>query len=133
MIEKFCNLWADPAKYRCVPTNGTVSKGEAVMNSGIALEAAQKFIGLSSDLGRLITSRGNHVQIIRPEIVAFPVKQYEWQEVVPKIVKRSIQELLELVGDNRTLLPRFLDKHNTAWQEIENMLLSLPDTIIVIT
>lgn len=119
------------------------------MNSGIALEAAQRFIGLSSELGRLITSRGNHVQIIRPEIVAFPVKQYEWQEVVPKIVKQSIQELLELVGDNRTLLPRsgvspcpertpatdwrFLDKHNTAWQEIENILLSLPDTIIVVT
>ena len=113
MVEKFCNLWAEPAKYRCIPTDGTVSKGEAVLNSEI-------------------TSRGNHVQIIRPEIVAFPIKQYEFQDIVLEIVKRSAQELIELVGNNVTLLPRFLSKEHTAYQEIENLLISLPDNIIVV-
>lgn len=128
MIEKSCSLWAEPAKYRCIPTNGSISDGKAVMDSGIA----QKFVGLSSDLGRLIASRGNHVQIIRPEIVAFPIKQYEWQDIVSEIVKRSVQELIELVESNKALLLRFWDKDHPARQEIENILSSLPDNIVLV-
>ena len=132
MIEKNCNLWAAAAKYRCVPTNGTVTNGEAEMTSGTALEATQRFIGLSGDLGRLIVSCGSRVQVIRPEIVAFPIKQYEWQDVIPSIVKRSAKELVALIEDETTLLPRFLGKDDAGWQEIEEILSSLPDNVIVI-
>ncbi len=76
MIEKVCNLWLESADYRCVPTTGAVSDGEAVMDSGIALEAAEKYPSLPADLGRLLTSRGNHVHEVRPGIVSFPIKQY---------------------------------------------------------
>ena len=78
MVEKTCNLWLESADYRCILATGAVSAGEALLESRSAREAAAKFAGLAGDLGRLLTSRGNHVHLVRPGLVSFPIKQYQW-------------------------------------------------------
>lgn len=133
MIEKVCNLWIERADYRVVPTTGAVNNGEAVMDSGIALEAAQKYPSMPSDLGRLLTSRGNHVHEVRPGVLSFPIKQYAWQGVTIPIIARSVQELIAIVGDAKTLLVRpELAESDPSWEEVKAALAPLPDNVIVI-
>lgn len=133
MIEKVCNLWIEKADYRCIPCSGAVEEGEAVMKSGIALDASKKYPSLPGDLGRVLTSRGNHVHEIRPGMLSFPVKQYEWQAIQIPIVARSANELKELVGDKKTLLPRpHLTPNDPPWEKIAEALGELPDNIIVV-
>ena len=134
MIEKACNLWLEPADYRCIPSIGALTpSGEAMMDSGIALEAAQRFHNIQVDFGRLLASRGNHVHLLRPGIVSFPVKQYAWAELSLPTIERSARELVALVGDAKTLLPRPASGDNDPpWEEIAGSLASLPDNIVVI-
>lgn len=134
MIEKVCNLWLEPADYRCIPSTGALTpSGEAVMDSGIAMEAAQRFHNIHVDFGRLLASRGNHVHLLRPGVVSFPVKQYAWAGLSLPTIERSARELAALVGDAKTLLPRPASGDNDpAWEEIAASLAFLPDNIIVI-
>ena len=76
MIEKACNLWIASADYRCIHTSGATDDDGAILDFGVAREAVSRFAGVAGDLGRLITARGNHVHLIRPGLVSFPVKQY---------------------------------------------------------
>lgn len=134
MIEKVCNLWLEPADWRCIPTIGaTTPDGAAIMDSGIPLEAAQRYQGIEGDLGRLLASRGNHVHELRPGLLSFPIKQYQWAGVDLQIVGRSGRELAQLVGEAKTLLPRFdVNPHDPPWEKIAEVLSSLPDNIIAI-
>ena len=76
------------------------------MDAGIALEAVQRYQSLDADLGRLLTSRGNHVHELRPDLLSFPIKQYQWSGADLNIVTRSGHELVELVRtSNRTPEP----------------------------
>ena len=133
MIEKTCNLWIEPAEYRCIPVSGALREGCAILDSGVALEAAKKFQGIEQDLGRLIASRGNHVHLIRPGLVSFPVKQYEWARPSLELIGRSARELAALVGTAKTLLPRpGCGPGELTWEEVSKVLASLPDNVIVI-
>lgn len=134
MQEKTCNLWLERADYRCIPTTGALNdEGEAVMDSGVAKEAAQRFDGVAVDLGRLIASRGNHAHIIRPGLVSFPIQQYQWSGPNLQVIERSARELVELVGDAKTLLPRpGCGEGGLSWEEVSKVLASLPDNIWVI-
>lgn len=134
MIEKVCNLWLESAAYRCIPTTGAITpEGTAVMDTGLALEASKRFQGIDGDLGRLIASRGNHVHVIRPGLVSFPVKQYQWARPDLQIIRRSAHELVQLVGDARTLLPRpGCGPNELSWEQVAGVLDFLPDNIIVI-
>jgi hypothetical protein len=134
MIEKACNLWIEPADFRCIPTCGaTGADGEAILDSGVALEAAKKFQSAAADLGRLLCSRGNHVHLIRPGLVSFPIKQYHWSGLDLNLIKRSANELIQLVGEAKTLLPRPpLAAGDPPWEKIAEALSALPDNVIVI-
>jgi hypothetical protein len=133
VIEKVGNLWIESAQYRCIPTSGAVEDGEAVIESGVALEATRKFDGLRVDLGRLITSRGNHVHLLRPGLLSFPVSQYKWSGPAIPIIERSAHQLAELVGDAKTLLPRpGCGPGELAWEEVAKVLAFLPDNVIVL-
>jgi hypothetical protein len=134
MQEKVCNLWIEPADYRCIPTTGALTgDGAAIMDSGLALEAKLRFHDLDVDLGRLIASRGNHVHLIRPGLVSFPIKQYQWSGMSLQIVERSARQLRDLVGDAKTLLPRPVNPEDEIdWQDVAKVLSFLPDNIIVI-
>jgi hypothetical protein len=133
MIERVCNLWIERADFRCVPVSGAVREGCAVMDEGLAKEAAQKFHGLDADLGRMLTSRGNHAHLIRPGLVSFPVKQYQWSGANIPIITRSARELMAIVGNALTLLPRPVSRENDPpWEEVAKALAFLPDNIIII-
>lgn len=134
MIEKVCNLWLEPAEYRCIPTTGqTTSAGEAVMTTGIPLEVARKYSGIETDLGRLIASLGNHVHVIRQGLVSFPTTQYAWAGPSLQLIQRSARELIELVGGAKTLLPRpGCGPGELEWARVAEVLSILPDNIIVI-
>ncbi|MCK4659469.1 MAG: ADP-ribose-binding protein [Phycisphaerae bacterium] len=134
MKEKTCNLWRERADYRCLPTTGATNPdGTAVMTSAIAKEAAQRFNGLAADLGRLLTSRGNHVHVIRPGLLSFPVQQFAWSGPSLQVIAKSARELAALVGDSVTLLPRSgLCEGGLAWEDVAKVLESLPENIIVV-
>jgi hypothetical protein len=134
MIEKTCNLWIEPADFRCILTHGaTNDDGEAILDFGVAKEAVDRFSGLATDLGRLLTSRGNHAHLVRPGLVSFPVKQYQWGLLDLAIIARSGRQLVELVGEGKALLPRpEIGPTDPPWEKIAEALSFLPDNIIVI-
>ena len=103
------------------------------MDSGVALEATQRFRDIQLDLGRLLASRGNHVHVLRPGLLSFPVKQYAWSPLNIPTIQRSAQELTAIVGTAKTLLPRPIRADSDPpWEEIAAALASLPDNVIVI-
>ena len=133
MIEKTCNLWLEPADYRCILTNAAVADGEAVLETRSAREAATKYAGLALDLGRLLTARGNHVHVIRPGLCSFPTKQYQWAGPTQAIIERSARELAALVGTSKTLLPQpGCGEGELAWADVAKVLACLPDNVIVV-
>lgn len=134
MNEKVCNLWMESADWRCIPTIGAITgDGSAIMESPLEREAAQKYSNLAGDLGSMLASRGNHVHELRPGLLSFPVKQYQWSGVNLPIVERSARELIALVGKSKTLLPRPLcGDGDPPWEELAKVLSILPDNIIVI-
>ncbi len=134
MKERTCNLWTEKADYRCIPTTGaTDGEGAAVMDSGLAAQAARRFQGLAVDLGRLLTASGNHVHVIRPGLLSFPVQQYAWSGPSLQVIARSAKELVSIVGEAVTLLPRpGCEAGGLAWDEVSKVLADLPDNIIVV-
>ncbi len=134
MTEKVCNLWVEPAEYRCVLTSGAVaSDGTALMDSGSAMEAKKKFANIELDLGRALTSRGNHVQVLRPKLLSFPIKQYEWSGPDINVIERSARELLEIVKEAITLIPCPVGPDDAiSWEDVAKRLAFLPDNIIIV-
>ncbi len=134
MIEKACNLWIEPAEYRCVLTSAAVANGEAQFDSRSAVEAAGRFAGLATDLGRLLSARGNHVHLIRPGLCSFPIKQFQWSLPTLAVIERSAQELVAIVGTAKTLLPRpVTDQDNPNWETVAKALSFLPDNVVVVS
>lgn len=134
MIEKVCNLWLESADYRCVPTSGALAPdGTAILDNPISIEAGKRFQGFESDLGRLISARGNHVQMVGGGLIAFPVKRFQFAKPSPQIISASVQELITLVGGAKTLLPRpGCGPDELTWEEVAPLLANLPDNIIVV-
>lgn len=133
MIEKTCNFWLETTDYRCILTSGAVADGEAVLESRSALEAAKQFTGLAADLGRMLTARGNHVHVIRPGLCSFPIKQFQWSAPSLQVIERSAHELVALVGEAKTLLPRpGCGEGELGWDAVGPALGFLPDNIIVV-
>jgi hypothetical protein len=134
MQEKACDLWLEPAEFRCIPISGTLtSEGEALLDTEIARQAAQRFHGLASDLGRLIAARGNHVHIIRAGLLSFPTRQFQWAKPSLEIITRSAHELAAVIKDAKTLLPQpGCDKDELTWEAVSAVLSFLPDNVIVV-
>lgn len=134
MQEKVCDIWLESAGFRCILTSGTLTGGgEASLDPGVAREASQRFQGLALDLGRLIASRGNHVHLIRPGLLSFPIRQYDWAKPSLEIIERSARELVALVGTAKTLLPRpGCGPDELTWETVAPVLSFLPDNIVVV-
>ena len=81
MIEQTRDIWEihdlqRPDDYAvCITTNGSIrNDGKAVMGRGTAAQAVVRFPALARNLGRAILRDGNRVRLLRPGLVAFPVK-----------------------------------------------------------
>lgn len=97
MKEIVGNLW-DYHKQGCwvvITTNGTVkTNGEAVMGRGIALQAKERFPGLSYDLGQEILKLGNILHYWGQEgLLFFPVKHNWWEKADISLIERSAEQL----------------------------------------
>ncbi|MBX3394927.1 MAG: ADP-ribose-binding protein [Phycisphaerae bacterium] len=134
MLEKECNLWIEQAEYRCIPSSGaTTPEGTAILDFGVGIEAVKRFAGIDVDLGHLIKSRGNHVHLIRPGLLSFPVQQYAWAGPNLQIIERSAKQLAAIVGEAKTLLPRpGCLPGQLNWEDVRKVLEFLPDNVIVI-
>jgi len=104
------NLWHFDCTMRVVPTNGFVKKnGFAVMGRGLAWQAAKRYPDLPEKLGRCIEVGGNHVHVIRHDIIAFPTKHNWWEKSDLALIGQSALELVSLVnsqGYKLVALPR---------------------------
>lgn len=81
----------------------------------------------------MLSSRGNHVHVLRPGLLSFPVKQFLWSGADLRIIDRSAHEMIAIVGDAKTLLPRPIGAANDPpWEEVLKVLSFLPDNVIVI-
>jgi hypothetical protein len=124
MLEKFTDLWSEPADAKCITTNGFLKKnGEGVMGAGIAGEAQARYSHFPARLGSILQSTGNHVAILDKDLeydgesgldyetvyVAFPVKDVWYNDADPALIIRSAHELVELTdlyAWKKVLLPR---------------------------
>jgi len=99
------NLWDFDSEqyYRVITTNGNIKKNnEAVMGKGIALQSAQRYKQLPSELAKRLKLYGNVVNIF-PEykIITFPTKN-NWRD-------NSTYELIEKSCNNLLMLCKYID------------------------
>ena len=104
MIERSGDLFTPgPETFAiCIPTNGEVTKGSAVMGAGLALAAKRCVPGIERLLGRKLIEEGNHVFFLTSaglpfNLVSFPTKD-RWREPSSlALIERSARELRILV------------------------------------
>lgn len=128
MLERQGNIWDHVSEYDAVviTTNGFVKKnGEAVIGSGIALEAKNRFPWFALALGKLLKAYGNHVFMVEhpeywlhePLLITMPTKPEYGPNKIPgwkaksdiMLIMFSLGQLVRLVdeiGINRILMPR---------------------------
>jgi hypothetical protein len=73
------------------------------------------------------------VHELRPGLLSFPIKQFQWSGPALDVIGRSAEELAAIVGEATTLLPRpGCGDGELAWEDVAGVLASLPDNVIVI-
>ncbi len=113
MLEETGDLWTIPADARCITTNGVTNQaGKAIMGSGCALEAKNRYPGIDSYLGSLLKAQGNHVHALTafsPNLLTFPTKN-DWRKPSDlDLISRSCDELMGKLDQEpwtRVLIPR---------------------------
>ena len=132
------DLWTVAADVWVITTNGTVRRdGRAVMGRGCAYEATLWYPGIAAELGRLLATRGNHVQWLpQYDLVALPVKHAWWQTADPALMLRSTQELVRLttaMGWRGVAMPRpGCGNGRLAWADVQRIIAPLLDERFVV-
>jgi hypothetical protein len=68
------------------------------MGAGLARQAARRYPDLPEVLGRCIQEKGNHVRVIRHDIIAFPTKN-DWRLPAElELIEQSAHELLKIAN-----------------------------------
>jgi len=127
MREVAGNLWDFDCTVRAIPTNGYLKlDGTVPMGAGLAQQAALRFPNLPEILGKCVASSGNHVHVLRHDIVAFPTKN-DWRQPSDlALIERSAHELLDkanLLQWKCVGLPRVgCGKGNLRWSQVRPVL-----------
>ena len=106
MFEVKGNLFTIESDAICITTNGVVrSNGLAVMGAGIAKQARDRYIGIDTVLGNLLTLHGNHVFLLgkdnKKHILSFPTKNH-WKSLSDiNLIIRSCNELIVYIDNNK--------------------------------
>lgn len=135
LYEDIWKLYDYPRNYICIPTNGSVKHNmECVMGRGVALQAKKRFPNLPLTLGRLIYLHGNRVFSLGKGIYSFPVKPDWKQKAQIPIIRRSCLELAELIGTQRTYLPKpGCGNGQLNWEDVEEAIIDLlPENVIIV-
>jgi hypothetical protein len=110
-----------------ITTNGSVTRdGRAVLGRGCARQAGERFPDLSARLGRLISTNGNHVQLVGDGLVSFPVEESAWSLPEPRLILQSAEELRGLADAGQwcsIVVPRpGCGGGGLAWREVKPLL-----------
>lgn len=112
MKEVFGDLWEYHADVKCITTNGSVTpSGFNIMGGGCAREAAVRWPILPGVYGKTIKQFGLRTEILAypnlpwerdPDepnymLIAFPVKYQVWEPANLVLIKRSAEELVDLM------------------------------------
>lgn len=122
-----------------ITTNGHVTKnGDAVVGSGVARQALERFPDLQHRLGAALRSGGNHVAVLGNGLVSFPVEESPWALPELRLIRRSAEELRRLAdqeGWQTIIVPRpGCGGGGLAWREVRPLLADLFDErFLVIT
>ena len=133
MVEAVGNIWDYLGRaVIAITTNGHITrKGDAVFGRGCARQARERFPGLPKRLGELLCTRGNHVHLLMPGIVSFPVEDSPWAVPDPSLIRRSAAELRALVdheGWPLVIVPRpGCGGGGLCWEEVRPLLADLFD------
>lgn len=124
MLEECGDLWKLPADLCCITTNGALRRnGNAIMGKGVALEARNNYHDIEAILGSLISKYGNHVFYLGYNLISFPTKIHWRHDADIFLIKRSAQELVELLKNNpakRILLTRpGCGNGNLQWSDVK--------------
>lgn len=102
MIQLSGSLWGYTADYKCVTTNGIVSRGCLIMGAGVALQAKQRFPDLPKKLGVWVRKYGNRPFICPEEkLITFPTK-HSWRD----------DSDLDLIVDSARKIVQITDKYS---------------------
>lgn len=122
MIEKVTDLWTEPCDARCITTNGFVKhNGHLVMGAGVAGQAQSRYGSFPKVAGNAVSHYGNNVHAfvfpnqgvgsrVDPHktshgtfgsnwFISFPVKHKWYEEADLELIKRSAEQLIELLDE----------------------------------
>lgn len=133
-MQEICgNLWDYQGHTVLVlTTNGSLSRdGRAILGRGCARQAGERFPELALRLGTLLHAHGNHVHDLGDGLISFPVEETAWSLPDPRLIRRSAEELRELVdrtGYPQVLVPRpGCGYGGLNWHEVRPLLADLFD------
>ena len=142
MIERLSDLWAEPADFRVITTNGTVrGDGRAVMGRGCAREAAQRFPKLPRLLGERLRALGNRLHFFsdvelgaRYGLFTFPVKHHWADRADLALIAASVEALRrQLLASSTYVMPRpGCGNGGLRWAEVQPLVAVLPDNVLVV-
>lgn len=141
MIELAGDLFDPPLPVWgiCIPTNGDVRRGLAVMGAGVALAARRRFPGIDSILGAHIQRKGNQLfplteapdeiprlggVVVPYRIFAFPTKDHWREPSTLGRIRRSAEELFLLTPPDAVVaLPRVgCGLGGLSWTDVKHIL-----------
>lgn len=135
MIEVKGDLWTYPADVRIITTNGFVKKnGRAVMGRGCAKEAALLILDVELMLGEKLLKMGNNVHILDEDLYTFPVKHNWWEKADIELIRRSAEQLADLMIPARTyVMPRAgCGNGKLKWGDVRSIFTPFPDNLFII-
>ena len=147
MLEKQINIWdiPDEGGVKAITTNGVVScwnyeQDYLIMGAGIALQAANKYPTLQTDLGVLVREFGNLPFYLQDlNLMSFPTKEH-WRDPSPLwLIERSALIMLEHMEEfeiEHIYLPRpGCSLGGLSWEGEVKPLIEpiLPDTVTVVS
>lgn len=148
MLEKYCDLWKEPADARCITTNGFIKKnGELVMGAGVAGQAQKRWPFLPYKIGQTVKECGNHVftynltEDYKPItwLIVFPVKHVWYEKADLSLIKRSAEELMDTLDKpefshwTKVLLPRpGCGNGQLKWEQVKPVIETVLDDRVVV-
>jgi hypothetical protein len=120
-------------------TNGSTNRrGEAILGTGCARQAGERFPGLCARLGALLLAEGNNVHDLGNGLVSFPVEETPWSLPDLALIARSARQLRTLADRmawQLVVVPRpGCGGGGLSWGEVRPLLLPwFDDRFLVIT
>ena len=133
MIEIAGDIWSYLGQGAiAITTNGHITRnGSAIVGSGVARQAVERFPDLRLRLGKILRTSGNHVASLGNGLVSFPVEDSPWALPDLSLIRRSAEELCKLAdqeGWQLIIVPRpGCGGGGLSWREVRPLLADLFD------